>query len=125
MEQGMIETDFFSDPSIIRDSRPYFDALRAKGPIAREPFHDTLVVTGYNEALEILVNKEGVFSNACSILGPIPGLPFEPHGPDISAELDAHRGEMPWSDHLVCFDGKKHAENRMLLGSLLYRQRAL
>jgi cytochrome P450 len=123
MEQGMIETDFFSDPSIIRDSRPYFDALRAKGPIAREPFHDTLVVTGYNEALEILVNKEGVFSNACSILGPIPGLPFEPHGPDISAELDAHRGEMPWSDHLVCFDGKKHAENRMLLGSLLTYKR--
>lgn len=119
----MVETDFFSDPSIIRDSRPYFDAMRAKGPIAREPYHDTLVVTGYDEALEILVNKDGIFSNACSILGPIPGLPFEPRGPDISAELDAHRSEMPWSDHLVCFDGKKHAEHRMLLGSLLTYKR--
>jgi cytochrome P450 len=75
------------------------------------------------KALKILVNKDGVFSNACSILGPMPGLPFEPHGPDISAELDAHRAEMPWSDHLVCFDGKKHAEHRMLLGSLLTYKR--
>lgn len=119
----MVDTDFFSDPSIIRDSRRYFDEMRAEGPIVREHFHDTLVVTGYEEALEILVNKEGIFSNACSILGPIPGLPFEAHGPDISAELDAHRSEMPWSDHLVCFDGKKHAEHRMLLGSLLTYKR--
>jgi cytochrome P450 len=119
----MVETDFFSDPSIIRDSRSYFEAMRAQGPIVREQYHDTLVVTGYDEALEILVNKEGVFSNACSILGPIPGLPFEPQGPDITAELEAHRSEMPWSDHLVCFDGKKHAEHRMLLGSLLTYKR--
>lgn len=119
----MIETDFFSDPSIIRDSRSYFDEMRSRGPVVREPHHNTLVVTGYDEALAILVNKDDVFSNACSILGPLPGLPFEPHGPDISAELEAHRSEMPWSDHLVCFDGKKHAEHRMLLGSLLTYKR--
>ncbi len=119
----MVDTDFFSDPSIIQDSRSYFDEMRAKGPIVREHFQDTLVVTGFDEALEILINKEGIFSNACSILGPIPGLPFEPHGPDIAAELDAHRAEMPWSEHLVCLDGKKHAEHRMLLGSLLTYKR--
>lgn len=119
----MIETDFYSDPAMIADSRPYFEAMRAKGPIVREPFHDTLIVTGYDEALEILVNKDGIFSNSMSILGPLPGLPFKPEGSDITAQLDAVRETLPWSDHLVCFDGKKHAEHRMLLGSLLTYKR--
>lgn len=118
-----MQVDFFSDPSIIRDSRKYFDAMRAQGPIVRETFHDTLMVTGYDEVLEILVNKDGIYSNACSILGPIPGLPFEPAGADITEQLDAVRDSLPWADHLVCFDGKKHAEHRMLLGSLLTYKR--
>ena len=115
--------DFYSDPAFITDSRAYFDDLRARGPIVEEPFHKTLMVTGYDEALEILVNKDGNFSNAMSILGPIPGLPFEPQGHDITAQLDEVRDGLPWADHLVCFDGKKHAEHRMLLGSLLTYKR--
>ncbi len=118
-----METDFYSDPAIIADSRWYFDEMRGKGPIVREPFQNTLIVTGYDEALEILVNKDGIFSNACSVVGPIPGLPFEPQRPDISEQLEASRRSMPWSDHLVCFDGKRHAEHRMLLGSLLTYKR--
>lgn len=114
-----MDTDFYSDAAIIADSRKYFDEMRSRGAIVKEPFQNTLIVTGYDEALEILVNKDGIFSNACSIVGPIGGLPFEPHGPDIRDELEANRATMPWSDHLVCFDGKKHAEHRMLLGSLL------
>ena len=59
----MPTTDFYSDPSIIASSRDYFDAMRARGAIVREPFHDTLMVTGYDEALEILVNKDGSLQN--------------------------------------------------------------
>ena len=118
-----VEQDFYSDPAIITDSRPYFDYMRAKAPIVREPYKNTLIVTGYDEALEILVNKDGAFSSASSIVGPIPGLPFEPQGSDINAQLDAHRATMPWADHIVCFDGKKHAEHRMLLGNLLTYKR--
>lgn len=118
-----MEQDFYSDPAIIADSRKYFDEMRAKGPIVRESYKNTLIVTGFDEALEILVNKDGAFSNASSIVGPIPGLPFEPQAPDITAQLDAHRAEMPWSDHIVCFDGKKHAEHRLLLGNLLTYKR--
>ena len=33
-------------------------------------------------------NKDVIFANACSILGPIPGLPFTPIGHDISPQLD-------------------------------------
>ena len=119
----MVQTDFYSDPAIIADSRSYFDKMRAIGPIVREPVHNTLIVTGYDEVMEVLVNKDGIFSNACSILGPLPGLPFTPDGSDINVQLDACRSTLPWSDHLVCFDGKKHAEHRMLLGSLLTYKR--
>lgn len=115
--------DFYSDPDLVSDSRQYFEELRKQGPIVREPFHNTLMVTGYDEAMEILVNKDGIYSNTMSILGPLPGLPFEPEGPDITAQLDAVRDGLPWADHLVCFDGRKHAEHRMLLGSLLTYKR--
>ena len=115
--------DFYSDPDVIADPRSYFERMRAEATISRETYHSTLMVTGYDAALEVLVDKQGVFSNACSVVGPIPGLPFKPEGPDITAQLKAYRAQMPWADHLVCFDGKKHAEHRMLLGSLLTYKR--
>lgn len=111
--------DFFSDPNVIADSRSYFDLMRSHGPIRREGFQNTLMVTGFDAVLEILNDKTGIFSNACSVVGPIPGLPFTPEGSDIRAQVDAHRSAMPWADHLVCMDGKRHQELRGLLGSLL------
>jgi cytochrome P450 len=81
------------------------------------------MVTGFDQALEVLNDKGGVYSNTCSVVGPIPGLPFEPQGSDIRAQLDAHRAELPWADHLVCMDGKTHTAHRALLGSLLTYKR--
>lgn len=115
--------DFFSDPGIIADSRSYFDLMRSQGPILREGYQGTLMVTGFAEAMEILNDKTGVFSNACSVVGPIPGLPFTPQGRDIREQLEAHRAELPWADHLVCMDGKRHQQHRMLLGSMLTYKR--
>ena len=115
--------DFFSDLEVIADSRSYFDLMRASGPIMREPYRDTLIVTGFDEALEILNDKMATFSNACSVVGPIPGLPFTPASSDIREQLEAHRGEMPWNEHLVCMDGKRHQDHRMLLGGLLTYKR--
>lgn len=117
------EPDFFSDPAVIDDPRSYFDGMRARCPVAREAHHGTMMVTGYDEAVEVLTDKAGVFSNACSVVGPIPGLPFAPEGPDIREQLDAHRGELPWADHVVCFDGKKHADHRAIIASLLTYKR--
>lgn len=115
--------DFFSDLDVIADSRSYFDLMRSAAPVMREPYHDTLMVTGFAEVLEILNDKSGTFSNACSVVGPMPGLPFEPASHDIREQLDAHRGTMPWADHLVCMDGARHFEHRMLVGSLLTYKR--
>lgn len=113
------EPNFFADQAVIDDPRGYFDAMRAKGHVVREHHHGTLMVTGYDEAIEVLTNREGAFSNACSVVGPIPPLPFTANGADFRAALEQHRHELPWADHLVCFDGAKHAEHRALLGSLL------
>lgn len=113
------EPNFYQDARVIQDPKSYFDFKRAQSPVAWEPFHGTLMVTGYEEALAVLTDRKGVFSNASSIVGPIPGLPFQPQGSDIRAQLDAHRAELPWADHLVTFDGAKHAEYRALLGGLL------
>ncbi|GGC16330.1 cytochrome P450 [Novosphingobium endophyticum] len=115
--------DFFSDPGVIADSRSYFELMRARGPVTPEAFQNTLMVTGFDAALEVLNDKTGVFSNACSVVGPIPGLPFAPEGSDIRDQLERHRGELPWADHLVCMDGKRHQEHRMLLGGLLTYKR--
>jgi cytochrome P450 len=115
--------DFFSDLDVIGDSRSYFDLMRQTGPVVREPYKHTLMVTGFEAALEVLTDKKGVWSNACGVVGPIPGLPFEPQGSDIREQVAAHRPEMPWSEHLACMDGKTHAENRALAGSLLTYKR--
>jgi cytochrome P450 len=117
------EPDFFSDPAVIADPRSYFDRMRSKCPVAREPYHGTLMVTGYDEVTDVLNRKDDTFSSAVAVIGPIPPLPFEPQGDDISEQIEAHRHELPWSAHLACFDGKQHAEYRTLIVRLLTYKR--
>jgi cytochrome P450 len=118
-----VEPDFFTDPAVIQDPRAYFARLRAASPVCRERHHGSLMVTGFDEAMEVLNRTDGTFSSVLSVLGPLPGLPFEAQGPDIRAQLEAHRAELPWSAHLNSFDGQKHAEHRALLAALLTYKR--
>ena len=117
------ESDFFSDPALVAEPRPYFDAMRARCPVVRESHHGTMMVTGYHAVMDVLTRKDDSFSSAVSVIGPIPPLPFEPEGDDITAQIEAHRDALPWAEHLVCFDGRKHAEHRALLTSLLTHKR--
>lgn len=119
----MTEPDYFSDPKIIADPRSYFDMMRSQCPVRQEQHHKTFMVTGFNEVMEVLMSRDGTYSSACSVVGPIPPLPFQPDRDHIRGQLEAHRGELPWADHLVCFDGKKHADHRALLVSLLSYKR--
>jgi cytochrome P450 len=118
-----IETDFFTDPAVIADPKAYFDRMRAKCPVLKERYHDTLMVTGFDAVMEVLNRRDDVFSSAPSVVGPIPPLPFKPEEGKIRAQLAAHHDELPWADHLVCYDGKKHTDHRMLLTSLLTHTR--
>lgn len=115
--------DFFTDPKIIQEPRGYFAQMRSKAPVAWEPHHNALMVTGFDEAMEVLNRTDGAFSSAVSILGPLPPLPFTLEGPDIRAQLEAHRDELPWSAHLTTFDGQKHADYRGLMQALLTYKR--
>jgi cytochrome P450 len=113
------EPNFFSDPAVIQDPKSYFELMRAKCPVAKEQYHGVLMVTGYDEVMEVNNRKDDTFSSAVSVIGPIPPLPFVPEGDDISEQLEAHRHEIPWSAHLTCFDGDKHSQYRALIFSLL------
>jgi len=117
------EPDFYSDPELIVHPKPYLDAIRAKCPVAREPYYNTMMVTGYDAVMDVLTRKPGTFSSLTSVVGPKPGLPFVPEGDDITEQVEAHRFEFPWSAHIVCFDGEEHARMRALMGSLLTYKR--
>ncbi|GIX31300.1 MAG: cytochrome P450 [Porticoccaceae bacterium] len=114
--------DFYRDPAVIQDPHGYFAAVRPLGAAFVEPWHGSLMVTGHALVEEILRRQEA-FSAAVAVVGPIPPPPFAPAGDDIDAQLEAHRGELPWSAHLVTFDGNRHTEFRSLLARLLTPQR--
>lgn len=111
--------DFYSDPQVIDRPREYFAEMRARAPVLQEAYHGSMMVSGFDEAVEVLTSRDGTFSSAVSVLGPLPPLPFAPEGDDITEQLDAHRDHMPWTAHLVCFDGENHTRHRALLTSLL------
>jgi cytochrome P450 len=117
------DPDFFTDPQVIQNPRAYFDHMRAQCPVMREKYQNSIMVTGYDEVMEVLNRRDDVFSSAMNVLGPVQGLPFEVKGSNIRADLEAHRHEMAWSDHLTCFDGQKHAVNRQLMTDLLTYKR--
>jgi len=118
-----IETaNFFTDESLIDDSIPYLTSLRSKCPVMREPHYGTLMVTGYEEALDLYKQGDN-FSSCLAVTGPVPGLPFKPAGDDISAQIEEHRAELPWATHFITFDGAEHSAHRGLLTRLLTFER--
>jgi cytochrome P450 len=110
--------DFFTDISVVNDPTPYFNQLRSKCPVLREPHHGAMMITGYQEALEVFRNRE-IFSSCVAVTGPIPPLRFTPQGDDISEQLEQHQPEMPWGAHLVTQDGQPHAALRAILTGVL------
>jgi cytochrome P450 len=113
------EPDFFSDPAVIEDPKGYFTQLRSRCPVATEQYLGSVMVTGYDEAVEVLARKDDTYSSIVSTVGPRPPLPFAPAGDDIRQQLNEVREQLPWSAHLVCFDGKKHVDHRAFVTSLL------
>lgn len=113
--------DFFTDPSLIPDPYPYFDHLRAKCPIVHEPHQGVLAVTGHAEALTVY--KDPAFSACVSVAGPFSGLSFEPVGDDVGELIEAHRSQIPMSEHIVTQDPPEHTRTRGLLSRLLTPKR--
>ena len=67
------------------------EAMRAGCPVRREPHHNVMVVTGYEEAVAVF-NDSANFSSCTAVTGPFPGfpVPIEGQGDDV-----AHHRRVP------------------------------
>jgi cytochrome P450 len=115
--QALEERDYFTDYEILKDPYAYFEAIRAKGPVHQIPGRDYIMVTGFEEILEVLKNTED-FSAIIGLQGAAAPLPFQPQGSDITADVEAHRMEFLGGDLLVNYDDQHHSFVRSLLGPL-------
>ncbi|MEE4451307.1 cytochrome P450 [Novosphingobium resinovorum] len=114
-----IEKDYFTDHSVLLDPYDYFETIRAHGPVHQMQSRDVIVVTGFAEALEVLLNKRD-FSSWLNP-DPLAPLPFAVEGDDISAQLGATpNGQM---ELMVSYDGDKHLAARSLLNPLFVPSR--
>lgn len=109
--------DYFTDRGILQDPYAFFEAVRAHGPVYQPPGRDYLIVTGFEETLEVLANAQD-FSAVNALQGAAAPLPFVPQGSDISAQLEAHRPDFPGGTMLVGLDDMPHTMLRGLVNRL-------
>ncbi|MET0901960.1 MAG: cytochrome P450 [Acidimicrobiales bacterium] len=114
--------DFFRDADLLVDPYAYFEAVRDKCPVWREGHHDVVLITGYDEALEVYNDTER-FSSCTSVTGPFPGFPVPLEGDDVSELIERHRHELPMSDQLPTFDPPVHTDHRALLMRMITPKR--
>jgi cytochrome P450 len=116
------KVDIFTDAALVDDPFPYFEHLRSQCPVHPLPQRNVMAVTGFDEALKVYNNPKA-FSSVIGVGGPIPPLPFKPEGDDISAQLEAFRGEMPLTEQIVTMDDERHSHIRSLLTRLFLPSR--
>ena len=115
--QLLEDRDYFTDHVILKDPYAYFEAIRAKGPIYQIPSSGLVVVTGFDEILEVLKNTKD-FSSVIAPSGPAAPLPFQPQGPDITPQIEAQRTDFVGGDLVVAYDDQQHSFSRSLLTRL-------
>ncbi len=107
--------DFFRGNELIDDPYPYFDWLRSECPVQRESQQGVYMVTGYEEARSVY-NDTDTFSSCNSVTGPFPGFPVSlPAHEDVSALIEEHRHQLPFSDQITTMDPPKHHDHRHLV----------
>jgi len=116
------EIDFFLGSELVADPYPYFEHLRAQCPVRREAHHGVVMVTGYEEAIAVFHDTTR-FSSCNSVTGPFPGFPVPLVGDDVSALIEQHRDELPFSDQLPTLDPPVHTAHRALLMRLITPKR--
>ena len=114
--------DFFRGDELVADPYPYFEALREQCPVQREPHHGVMMVTGYDEAVEVFHDSKA-FSSCTSVTGPFPGFPVPLEGDDVTELIEQHRDELPMSDQLPTLDPPVHTDHRALLMRLITPKR--
>jgi cytochrome P450 len=120
--QKLEERDYFTDHDIAKDPYPFFDAVRAHGPVWQPPGRDYLIVTGFDEMVEVSSNIRD-FSAIIGLAGAGAPLPFAPEGPDITAQIEAHRPSILGGDQVVNLDDEPHTKLRSLMNRLFIPSR--
>jgi len=111
------ERDYFTDHSVLLNPYEYFEALRAHGPVHRLQNRNLVVITGFEEGIEVLLDNEH-FSSCIAAAGPVAPLPFTPEGDDISEQIEAAHDPNSPTALMVNYDGERHEAARSLLNSL-------
>ncbi len=88
----------------------------------REPHHDVMMVTGYDEAVSVYTDT-ATFSSCNAVTGPFPGFPVPLEGDDVSDLIEQHREELPFSDQILTMDPPKHKAHRGMLMRLITPKR--
>jgi len=114
--------NFFTDPDLVEDPNPYYDAMREGCPVKREPHHNVMMVTGYEEAVQVL-SDEKVFSSCISVTGPFSGFPIPDDSDDLTDLIEEHRPSLPMHDQLPTMDPPQHSDHRALLMRLITPKR--
>ena len=114
--------DFFRDTAFIADPYPVLRVPAGAVPGPRETHHDVVMVTGYEEAISVF-HDTATFSSCNSVTGPFPGFPVPLVGDDVSALIERHRDELPFSDQLPTLDPPMHTAHRALLMRLITPKR--
>jgi cytochrome P450 len=118
----LADRDFFMDLSLVDDPYPYFEALRAHGPVVRLPAHNVVAVTNFDEAVGVYLDSDH-YSSLNSITGPLPPLPFTPEGEDITEQIESHRRQIPFGEEVLTLDPPRHTPLRALMTRLFTPRR--
>lgn len=116
------ERDYFTDPTVLLDPYTYFEEMRPRGPVCQLETRDCLLVTGFQECVEVLRNPRD-FSSINSLASSAFPLPFKPEGSDISEQLEAHRDHYVGGNMVVTYDDKRHTDVRSLISRMFMPSR--
>ena len=115
--------DFFTDQSLVPDPYPYFDHLRSQCPVLQDAPTTAWSRSPATRRPSAVYKDADRSRRASRWAGPFPPLPFTPEGDDISDQIEAHRAELPMSEHMVTMDPPEHTDARSLLNRLLTPKR--
>ena len=122
MDNEVNSRDFFTDLGLVADPYSYYDELR-KCPVQREPHHDVVMVSGYDELVAVNRDDKENFSACNLVSGPFVALPVETECDDISDLIEQYRDILPIHEYFATFDPPKHTDHRSLLQRLLTPKR--
>ena len=112
--------DIFTNTELARRPDPYFEYLRSRGP-ATWLRPNLLAVTDYRTGLAIFRDDDN-YSTVNAAAGPVE-LPFKVEGDDITAQIEAHRDQIPYGNLILNQDPPQHTRSKGVLMGIITPKR--